>query len=323
MRCEEILDRLVLSRGDLEKDPTIAEHVKNCPACHQDVPGLISAVKAVRQASTFSLLGHLTSEQVVAFALDPKRARAEWEGSGADHASDCPTCKVEIEEVRRAEQARLPLAVTEALGPQKERRFWEGWLGNPLAQSPAAKVAFASILAAVVLAYPAYLGLYKMPQFESQVSALQVEKERVAAEASDLKASVQQAEDRLKKLTNLREPLHRYSFASPVRGQTSRQTVEVFPGQPFILLAVRPLLGAAVLDPDVYRLEVRSAGDQTVWAVELTAEQVRRNMLSSGELDFLIPASALRSGSYQLRVLPGAEPARPLLEIPFEVVTAG
>jgi hypothetical protein len=173
-----------------------------------------------------------------------------------------------------------------------------GWPGGFLdVWRPALPAAIAAGMVILVLGYPAFLGLYRLPRVESQPRTL-------SRAAADARARLEEQP---------RQATHRgfvgvHFLTRPARGGAGVETIVISAGQPTVYIGVP-------LDPfdipsgdDTYRFEVGSAG-RTVWSSVLTGAKVRAYLDSEqGAVILVSPACDLPAGDYELTVRRGDGP---------------
>ncbi|HEU5179501.1 MAG TPA: hypothetical protein VFW45_01815 [Candidatus Polarisedimenticolia bacterium] len=316
--CDDILERAAAGDASVESLPEFIEHLKICARCGREAPVLLAAVRAIRAAPAAALEGHPPSDQIVALALAPEAGMLEVDPGAAEHVAACAICAAEVKEVRRAEEVRSRLRAPAPLGLGRV-------LGN-LANLPSGPVmrrlAWVAGLGILVLAYPAYLGLRRVPQLRGEVEQLDTRTRQLEAEVRDLSSSLARAIQAADLLTHWSGPVPLIALSSPVRGQATRQTLKLDPTAPYILVSVRPILSDPSDERDIYRVLILRGDGQAVWNSQITAGEMRRTMRSSGALIFPVPSTLLAPGGHELRVLPEKRPQEPILQIPFEIVTA-
>ena len=87
----------------------------------------------------------------------------------------------------------------------------------------------------------------------------------------------------------------------------------LLPGQPFLPIALQPLLPEYVESALRYRLDLLDESGRAVWSSELTAGRITAQLSASGVVTFLVPADSLEPGRYTLRAVPAERPHEPLL----------
>lgn len=322
MTCDDILELVSSGEKDVEGRPEFIEHLKGCARCRDEAPALLSAARAIRAASPEALAGHPASDQIVALAMDSEAAALDVNRHVADHVAGCATCTAEIQEVRRAEQKRLSHRHARPGLARLVSALGSAWPAPAPGALPA-RVALVTSLGLLLLAYPAFLGLRHLPRVKGQLGELDLRTKQLEAEMHDLSASLAQASQTVSRLSHWSGPVQVFSLTSPVRGQTTTQSISLNPEEPYLLVSVRPILEESSADPDVYRIVIVGTDGREAWSSDLTAAEIRWQMRSSGALVFPIPSGLLVPGKHELRVLPQKNPQEPILQILFETVSAG
>jgi hypothetical protein len=313
MSCDDILEMISSGQEDVERRPEFVEHLKSCDGCRDEAPALLAAARAIRAVPVDALAGHLTSDQIVTLAIDPEAAALEIHRSATEHLAVCPTCAAELKEVRRAEERRVS-------GERPRRALWAPM--DLLRLRIPASVALATGLVVLLLAYPAYLGLRNPPRTQAEMADLDLRARQLEAQLRDLSASLAQATEASSRLSRWQGPVRLFALTSPVRGETSTQSISLNPEEPYVLVSLRPILESSA-EADVYRFIIQGADGRVTWSADLTVGETRRQLKSSWALIFPVPSSLLAPGRHELRILPQKNPQEPILQIPFEVIPAG
>ncbi len=239
--CDDILELVSSGEQGVENRPEFIDHLRGCARCRDEAPALLAAARAIRAAPAAALVGHPATDQIVALALDPDAAALDVNRSAAEHVTGCATCTAEVQEVRRAEQKRtLQRHTRPGLGALISAL---GGVLPDLTHGPfPVRVALASTLGLLVLAYPAYVGLRDFPRVKGQMGDIELRTRQLAAEVRDLSTSLAQANQTLTRLSHWSGPLRLFALTSPVRGQALKQTINVDPAEPYVLVSVRPIL---------------------------------------------------------------------------------
>lgn len=106
----------------------------------------------------------------------------------------------------------------------------------------------------------------------------------------------------------------------PLRGDATLAAVTVSAGQPYVPLAMAPVVPESAGDDTRFRFEIRDARGDLSWSAELRAADIRTQIRAAAVVTFLVPSGSLPAGRHLMAVRP-ANPveAPPILEIPFEV----
>jgi hypothetical protein len=274
---EKIVDLLHGRLADIERDDTVA-HVRGCAEC-----GELAATYATLSAA-FDDDGaageHPPGALIVSYALREQGLAAHERDWVASHVLQCNACAAEVETIGEAEAEAARDSATPAGAEPPSRR----------ARSAAYAPAFAAAAVLLLLAYPAYLGLFEVPRIHERIATL--EASRSAAPAPE---------------TWDGGPVHQRVLAAPLRGTTGEPTViPLAEGQPYVMLEVDPG-SLEEFATGVTRFGVLDGTGASLWSRELTADQIRSYVRSTGTLEFVVPAAALGSGPLTLAVSRGSE----------------
>jgi len=105
--------------------------------------------------------------------------------------------------------------------------------------------------------------------------------------------------------------------------QAAPATINIRPGQPFVPLAVVPVLPQAAKSEDRFLIQIRDPGGKIDWEVEMDASEIIRDLEVAKVVTFLIPARNLLEGRHELVLLGAAGPSsEPVWRTSFQVRTA-
>jgi len=255
---------------------------------------------------------HPTTEEIATFSIVPKRLGESSMLRVRAHIETCGRCAEEVEITRGA--AALTSSAVPASVKSAARGSRSPWRGIHT-------LALAASIGALLLAYPAFRGLVDLPVETENAARLNEETAHLRGEADDLRRS----------LNRLREEADRsraWSGAVPLpvltsryRGAQSEATViRVQPGQPFVPIAVLPVLPSGAAAGDSFTFEIRREGGDPVWKLDLTAGRIRDELRASKVVTFLISTATLSAGHYELRLQAGGPTERePIFVAPFRV----
>lgn len=254
--------------------------------------------------------GHPHAREIVAYALEREALPAAEIERIAAHLSSCRSCVRDVEMTRGAhDETRrgsiLPFAPARLAA-----------LRVPVVR--AAMAAAAAVL--VLLGYPAWLGLARLPRAARDASDLRAANEAVGREAAELRSSLDRTTANLRAVTSWSGPVALNVLESPARGAGESKVLTVRPGQPFLLVAVQPAIPAAAGPQDTFRFAIGREREEPLWSDDLTVARLRDSVRLSGVVTFAVPADRVPPGSYRLTATPlGVRPGPPVLDIPFEV----
>jgi len=314
---------LDLALGTLAPDERTAleTHLAACEECRVMRRTVERLVVAVREETSDA--GHPDADAIVAFALGGSSGAGE--AAVAEHVACCAACAAEVDAVRRAEAESREEALAGDIRRAPGGGAREGARTAPRATSRRAWGALAAAAAglAALLAYPAYLGLVRLPVVEDQSADAAREAQSLSTRVGALEGELGAARDALARV-------HEWGGATPLqllsgamRGGEEARTVRVDPAQPVVALAVElgalPESAAATL----VRFAITRADGGPAFAADLAADDVRRELREAGVVLLLVPSARLAPGSYRLAVTLDAEAgARRLLVLGFAARTA-
>ena len=254
--------------------------------------------------------GHLPAREIVADAVERDALPAPELERIATHLNSCRSCEKEVEMTRGAhDETRrgsiLPFA------PARLAAL----------RVPAARAAMAAAAAVLVLlGYPAWLGLARLPRAARDASDLRAANEAVGREAADLRSSLDRSTADLRAVTSWNGAVTLNVLEAPVRGGGGTKVLTIASRQPFLLVAVQPAIPVAAGPKDTVRFAIGREGEEPLWSDELTVAQLRDAVRLSGVVTFAVPADRVPPGSYRMTATPlGGRPGRAILDIPFEV----
>ena len=211
-----------------------------------------------------------------------------------DHLAGCHACSRRVnalvDGLRRLEQDA-------AREPEAAGRAWIPAWGAP--------AVLAAAVVVLLLGYPAFLGLRRLPRLEQERGEL--ERRNVETRAQYERALSDQ-ETRTR--TEIEEKWQASLFGAlnevhhlsrPVRGGASGDVLTLRGDEMLVILGVE-LEPADVTDGAMYRFDIQRPGGEQVWSAELSGRQVKGSLRSVGEILLPVPAEQLPAGNYEMRV---------------------
>lgn len=270
-----------LAGGRLERGraDAVESHTRECAACRDalELHRRIAAEVSSHRGALFE--DHVAPTLLVEFALDPAALPNSERARVAAHVGACPTCRREAAAVRKAE--------ADATSPW---RALAGVLrGGAL---PAPIPALVPAMMVILLAYPAYLGVVRLPQV---VRECDLAHERLAqlggtgAGSSGAWAG---------------GPVSALNLAPPARGDdeppAEPPSIRVHPGQRFQPVRVEFDLSRSPGD-DRLIVALRAAGEENArWQIESSAAALWD--AADEAINLLIPAERLAPGEFVLEI---------------------
>lgn len=147
-----VLADLVSGRLGPEEAGRVRDHVASCAECRETAATLSAVGEEVRAHGQALFEPHPTSDEIVRYAMGKDELAAGDLARIGAHLRACPTCSHEVKVTREAASSATA--------------WWRrlaGWFVSPaMAPAPALRIAAVALL--VIMVYPAYLGLVKLPQ---------------------------------------------------------------------------------------------------------------------------------------------------------------
>ena len=292
MTHEDVVERLHdLCHGRLDDRiaTEVQAHLTACEECRA-----LSGIYRILHVSLSSGDGmeredHPTSEQIVAFAENREQLDAQLTKSISDHLARCDACADQTKRTRRVFESirKRPEPVLRGVAEQA-----------PWSRSVSRWGALAAAALVAMLAYPAFLGLVRLPSA------------RVSAQA---------AEADLERLQDWSGPLALNVLPRSLR-EGAVPTVTVGPDQPFAAIALELLVPRGVLDTEILRISIHGSDGDAVWSLELTASRLRSDIAEWGVVTLLVSSERLQPGRHLLDVVRVDHPDEdPLLRVAFDV----
>lgn len=292
----------------------VASHVASCGECSGSSEVYRILALSLRSDSSQQATGHPSNLDIVAYALDGSNIKTGDLARIASHVHGCPTCLHEVTVTREAEVAQRSRLT-------RSKRF----VATRLIQlsRPGVSAALAAGVALIVLVYPAYLGVYRLPSVAKHADVLRAEKDRAEKDVQDLSTSLAQTKDDLHRAMTWSGAVDLTVLGSPLRDKTGVMTVRVAKDQPYVLIALQPPGPDNIAGTSDWHVEIHDSSGIAVWHEDLTAAQLQ-HFGTSGIVTFLIRRTLLPpSGRYVLS-LSSKDTTREgsRLAVPFEIAEA-
>jgi hypothetical protein len=274
-----------LLRGHLPFDVQAAaeSHAGTCRECADALRAMV-------------IVHHPSSEAIVQHALDVQASRADEKRRIEEHLESCGSC---LEEVRASRESAA-LAVARSSRPETQRA--QG-LRLPLAAAAAL---------ALVLVYPAWLGLVRLPSVSRSLEQLKRAEMSLREEAREPGIQRHLEAGGIARVTLLRSTTR--SGAEPPVVRLSRSTG-------LILLGVEFMLPPDVSLEERLAFELRTRGSELVWSSNMRAEEGITALRQDGMIVLLVPADRLDDApaEFQLEISLEGEPRRQVAALPFRL----
>lgn len=278
MNHETAVEHLLDRHGkelDEQTRAAVEAHLAGCEECGA-VSQMLQVLHAGFQHDPEEVGHHPSSDEIVAVAVDPGSLDRENRETVEAHLSTCVSCRREVASVRGAAESRSPSL------PARLR-----------VRSRPAYLALAASLLIVVLGYPAYLGITRLPRMTDRVEELQQEIARVN------RSLLWSGAVGLQYVT------------SPRRDEHGWTDVELDADQPFLVLGIDMGVPRAVSDADTLQLLLVGHDGQAVATVQLAVGEARRQIRETGIVTMVVSTSILPPDRYELRVVNRDKPDDP------------
>jgi hypothetical protein len=108
------------------------------------------------------------------------------------------------------------------------------------------------------------------------------------------------------------------TLEAPLRGAAPAAQIFVQTQQPYLPLVVSPEIPESALSGNLFHFAIADVNaGTTVWSLELTAEDLRTQIRTSGVVTFLVPTGSMAAGLHDFSMQDDGGAS--LLQIPFEV----
>ncbi|MFN0150083.1 MAG: anti-sigma factor family protein [bacterium] len=285
---------LAAGRLDAARAADIEHHAAACPACGEalELHRRIAAEVSTHRGALFE--DHIAPTLLVEFALDPAAVSSADRARVAAHVGACPTCRREAASVRKAE-ADATSAWRSAVA----------WLGG--GAWPAPIPALVPALMVLLLAYPAYLGVVRLPQVARECDLAREQLSALGGSGAGW----------------LGGPVLALNLPAPARGDEedppALPVIRILAGQRFqpVRIEYDPSTAPAAA-PLIVTLRAKD-DERARWRIESTAAALWD--ASDEAINLLLPAERLGPGEFVLEIHE-AESASAVYASGFRVVDA-
>lgn len=299
---------LVHGRLDEGTREAFSAHQASCEECRSltEVYALLRTATGEEAAARGE--AHPSNVEIVSYSLRNGALAAETLARIAAHLRVCTSCTAEVETVRKADEAtRAPLV-----------SIWGRLLEVP---RPALASALAAVIVFALLAYPAFLGTFRLPSLKEEAEGLRQAKGHAESEARELISSLDGVRAQLKRATSWKGPARWLFLGGQPRDGGRAQTLQVLPDEPYALITFEPRLPETALGSERYRVEIERPDGRIVSQSVLTASQIREHLAAYGVVTLPLPSQDLTTGRYRLTVRHEAiAEGRPVFEARFEII---
>jgi hypothetical protein len=263
-----LIEELLHGRLSGKTRQDVLSHVRSCEECRS----LSETYSVLSEAWDDGDREHPSSEVIVEYAVGEDALDDDTRSRVAAHLLECDSCAREVDETDRAEAALSREAATPADRPP-EARDRIGLLAPAIAAG----------IVLLLLAYPAYLGLFEMPGIKGRLSALE-------------SGTVQQT------TPDWSGPVRRVILQSPLRGdETDLPAADLGSGAPYVSLEVVPGMLEEYAGARFVRFEIRDSSGRRHWSWECSETELR-SITEEGVIRFLVPTADLPTGRLKLLV---------------------
>jgi anti-sigma factor RsiW len=261
---------LVEGRLSPEQSEEVRRHATSCPECR---PVLETATALRVEVAEFSgglFTSHPSADDLASFAITPSDLPPEQIAGIRIHERACPTCALEVRRAREADASAW-------------RRSFEAWFARP--SLAAGRLAPALAVLLLLLAYPAYLGIFELPRARDRRSA--------AMPPAVLDVPIRPP------VTGMGGAARALVLEGATRGGSETPSVQVAPDQTFLPILLDMDLSHDSAG-DSLRVSILRADGTTAWARSLTVGSLWDSGTRTGTL--LIPSGLLGPGAYDAQV---------------------
>ena len=280
----------------------VEAHLAACAECLQ-VAQAIRGVRAEAAAHGGALFEpHPRADELAGYALSSQSLETETLARIGAHVRACPTCARELELARQSVHsswARAPMA----------------WLRAESAVGPALLLRPALAVLAVLLCYPAYLGIVKYPEARRAGERAATETEDLRRRELDLRHALKVGDRQREELSGWGGGVQALILSGIKRGAAAGPpAVHVRAGQPSLPILidyVPPRLGPSAAPTEVEIAILQEPADSIAWSYRAPLSEVWEP--ASQTLSLLVPTRSLPAGAYRLEVRTAGETAPPFV----------
>lgn len=253
-------------------------HLAECAQC-RSFASAFHVFDAVLREESKQIAGHPSIDEIVSLAYEPDALPAHDREAIEAHLKSCRSCRADFSNVCEVE------ASLAGQGEPPSVRVRDWWRRKPILVSAASVVI-------ALLAYPAYLGLFRLAVERGSVTATET--------------------------WSGTTPLQFVTGAR--RGAAPEPGITLQPGHPFVVLGVDLGIPEESEDTDGLRLTVIDHSGTVVTTVETTVGEARQQILATGVITVVLSSSLLSPGPHEIRVtIPERPESGPLLEAEVDV----
>lgn len=293
--ASEQLSDLVLGTVPETVAPSLWAHVGGCLECQQvlETMGFVRRAGLLENGSRSAADAparsrHPRAEDIVQYALGDRDQEPSRRAEVTQHLLTCHECRREVDLTWRAERrARSPLRMLTRPWrvPMPEARTL-GWV--------------AAAAAALVLAYPAYLGVTELPATRRAAAARGSELASLLEREGSLRRELG---ERAREASETAGPVRLLYLRPATRGTAGEPTITIPSGQRYLPIVLDHDIGQLAKTRPNDRLEVRVTRDSDTapaWREEYAVARLWDP--ASQAVSLLVPVAALKSGQYRLEL---------------------
>ncbi len=282
-----VLSDLVSGRLATGREAAAWAHVGACTECQEALSTMARVREGLERYGATLLDGHPSSDELATFALAYDELATEQLGRVGDHVRRCSRCATDVELVRRASPAagsRRQLVLPPAAA-------WARTLRSAAA---------IGVAAALVLAYPAYRGMVRLPVLERdhRQTAHELESVRAHLRALESSPAISGGED--VRATGWSGPAALLFLSDTRRGGAATPAVTLRPGQPFLPVLVDYQPPEVTAQTPLWLSLARAGDGVQLWTHRTTWSQVWDAPIQA--MILLLPARLLPPGAYRLEI---------------------
>ena len=305
MNHEQAIDRmrdLLANSLDEESRAALEKHLQECADCRSLADTCLTLQETLSYGANKDP-DHPAAEEIVLAVLDPEGLSSDDRDWVEKHVTDCPDCSAEAAKVRSVEED------TAEHGLRSPRRYFQ------------TISAMAALVLLALLIYPAYLGLFRLPEIEQRSVDLAEDNQHLKTSAQGYERSRDEVQQQLDALLGWSGTVQLQELRSTLRDSSSTRELHVDRSRPFVALGLDLSIPRDLSDDSILEVRITDSSGNTIETFELEASEARRQIRDSGILTCLVGSQTLDEGKHDLQVVIRDRPEIPaLLEVPLQIV---
>ncbi len=290
-RVLELLPDLLGGGLDEKARGEVTTHLAECPDCADALRTLELLATPGIGVEEGRSVDHPSSEEIVDFAVRAPTLDGGRREKIALHLEGCAACAVQVEVTQQVEAA---LSGTEG-GPRNLLAFGRT---SPSTRIWAVRIAATVVLA--LLAYPAFLGLVRLPDLAGRAESLAEANAELEAQVRRLGEDLANARVALVQGQAWAGAWRLFEVAGGMRGEPDLTEIRVGRETSFVPLVVDVSAPAGAAPDPAILFEISGEDGRPVWKTETSLAAAAD--FASGPALLLVPAATLGEGRRMLQV---------------------